>query len=300
VIKSLVNRLRDSQDRRPSDGTAPPVDPYVLATGKTAEYRLRLLHDLYKAGTRRVLAEAGVRAGMRVADVGCGVGMVTEMLAGLVGSDGRVVGIDGSAAQIDEARTRLEWCASNTTLVVADALATGLPAESFDIVYCRFLLMHLPQPERALWEMRRLLRPSGVLVCEDGDVTTAGSETHSALNAFAELFERLGPLRRVDYSIGRRLFQLVREAGFLSPEISFNQPVVARGENKRLLELSVAEAAPAIIQAGLLTHRQMELTLAEMRSAGTDSTLVALMLRMTQVWARKDGRAATSRNANQV
>ena len=57
-------------------------EPYVLATGETADYRLRLLHRLYGQGTRRVLLEAGLMQGMRVADLGCGVGMVTAMLAG--------------------------------------------------------------------------------------------------------------------------------------------------------------------------------------------------------------------------
>jgi hypothetical protein len=59
--------------------------PYVLATGEAAAYRLRILHDLYGPGTRRVLLESGLRGGMRVADLGCGVGMVTGLLAELVG-----------------------------------------------------------------------------------------------------------------------------------------------------------------------------------------------------------------------
>jgi hypothetical protein len=44
--------------------------PYVLATGPAADYRLRLLHGLYGPGTRRLLRGAGLRRGMRVADVG--------------------------------------------------------------------------------------------------------------------------------------------------------------------------------------------------------------------------------------
>jgi ubiquinone/menaquinone biosynthesis C-methylase UbiE len=119
-----------------------------------------------------------------------------------------------------------------------------LPPESFDLVYCRFLVVHVPDPEAALQEMRRLLKPNGVLVCEDCDVTTADSEPPSALSAFADFWGRLGPAKGVDYTLGRRLFQMVLMVGFLTPEIAFNQPALARGENKRLLELSVAEAGP--------------------------------------------------------
>src|SRR5262249_53173916 len=188
------------------------------------DYRLRLLHSLYGAGTRRVLLEAGLRRGMRVADLGCGVGMVTALLADLVGPEGHVFAIDASAAQLDQARQRLLGNrGARTDFVQASATNTGLPEGLFDLVYCRFLLIHLPEPERALQEMRALLRPNGILVCEEGDLTSAGSEPPSMLGAFAEIYARLGPKRRVDYTLGRRLFQMVQAAGFKAPEITFNQ-----------------------------------------------------------------------------
>jgi SAM-dependent methyltransferase len=162
-----------------------------------------------------------------------------------------------------------------------------LPPASFDLVYCRFLLIHLPEPERALREMGALLKPNGILVCEDGDLTSAGSQPPSALDAFADLWGRLGPARGVDYTLGRRLFQLVQAAGFPAPEISFNQPVRARGKSKRFLELSVAEAGPAFVEAGLITAEELERTLAEMRRLSTDEAVLAVMPRLAQVWARK-------------
>jgi SAM-dependent methyltransferase len=261
--------------------------PYVLATGEAAAYRLRLLHSLYGPGTRRVLLEAGLRPGMGVADLGCGVGMVTALLADLVGPRGYVVGIDASAEQLAQAHERFHARGSNTSFVKASATGTGLPPASFDLVYCRFLLIHLPEPERALQEMRSLLKPGGILVCEDGDLTASGSEPPSALGAFADLFGRLGPRRGVDYTLGRRLFHLVQAAGFPTPEITFNQPARARGEEKRLLELSVADAAAAFVGAGLITAEKLEHTLVEMRRLAADEAVLAVMPRMAQVWARK-------------
>src|SRR5262249_54278598 len=238
---------------------------YALATGEAAAHRLRILHDLYGPGTRRVLLEAGLQPGMRVADLGCGVGMVTAMLAQLVGPEGLVVCIDSSGAQLAQAREQLNGDGANVTFVQASATDVDLPAESFDMVYCRFLLIHLPDPERALREMRTLLKPNGILGCEDGDLTNCGSEPPSALNAFAALWGHLGPIKGVDYTLGRRLYHMVLAAGFPAPAITFNQPVVARGENKRLLELSVAEAGPSFVEAGLITAVELERTLIEMR-----------------------------------
>ncbi len=266
-----------------------PVAKAPLAGSPPARraHRLRILHGLYGPGSRRVLLEAGLRRGMRVADFGCGVGLVTALLAELVGPEGHVVGLDSSAAQLAQARERMPADGTNVRFALASATDSGLPPASFDLVYCRFLLLHLPEPERALREMGALLKPNGILVCEDGDLTSADSEPPSALGAFADLWGRLGPARGVDYTLGRRLFQMVQAASFAAPEITFNQPVLARGENKRFLELSVAEAGPAFMDAGLITAVQLERTLAEMCRLTADETVLAMMPRMAQVWARK-------------
>src|SRR5262245_8626549 len=267
---------------------------YVLATGDAATRRLRVLHDLYGPGARRVLLQAGLERGMRVADLGCGVGMTTGLLADLVGPTGHVVGVDASGAQIAEARTLQPPGRSNVRFVEASATRTGLPRATFDLVYCRFLLLHLPDPERALEEMHGLLRPDGILVCEDGDLTSAGSQPPSALDAFAELWRRLGPARGLDYTLGRKLFQMVLATNFAEPEITFNQPVIARGEGKRLMEWSVAEAAPAFLAAGLVTSDELAHLIVEMQRAAEDDTVLAVMPRMSQVWARKHARHASA------
>jgi SAM-dependent methyltransferase len=266
----------------------------VLATGDAAAHRLTLLHALYGPGTRLLLLDAGIRPGMRVADVGCGVGTVTALLAELVSPGGHVVGIDASPEQLAQARDRLADQASSVSFVEADAVRTGVPPGQFDLVYCRFLLMHLTEPSRALRNMAALLKAGGILVCEDGDLTSAGSEPPSALAAFADLFGRLGPVKGVDYTLGRRLYHLIRDLGFPDPEVRFNQPVRARGEEKRLLELSVVEAGHGFVDAGLITPDELKRTLDEMRRLATDEAVLAIMPRMTQVWAKRPAPRASS------
>jgi hypothetical protein len=69
--------------------------------------------------------------------------------------------------------------------------------------------------------------------------------------------------------------------------VTFNHPVRMRGEEKRLLELSVAEAAPALVEAGLITADEQEHTFVEMQRLAADETVLAVMPRLAQVWARK-------------
>jgi len=261
---------------------------YVLATGDAAANRLRILHNVYGPGARELLVRAGIQPGMKVADLGCGTGMVTQLLAELVGPSGEVVGVDFSDAQVTQARTQLPAGVTNVRFIQASATDSGLPRETFDLVYCRFLLIHLADPEAALREMRELLKPEGIFVCEDGDLTSAGSEPPSQLQEFSNLFGALGPVWGVDYTLGRRLFRLVQNANFSQIGITLNQPVFASGENKRLLELSVAEAGPSFVAAGLITDAELTETIAEMRRLNEDQTVLALMPRMSQVWARKE------------
>jgi hypothetical protein len=77
------------------------------------------------------------------------------------------------------------------------------------------------------------------------------------------------------------------DANFSELDITYNQPVVVRGESKRFLEWSVAEAGPAFVSAGLITNEELEHTLAEMQRVAEDETVLAVMPRMSQVWARK-------------
>ena len=134
--KRQSNRLLETESRaavRRRPGCPVRVEfpsvpgPYALATGESATYRLRILHQLYGPGSRRLLLEAGLRRGMRVADLGCGVGMVTALLAELVGPEGHVVGIDASAAQLAQAREWLNGSGANVRFVEASATDTGLP-----------------------------------------------------------------------------------------------------------------------------------------------------------------------------
>lgn len=260
---------------------------YVLATGDAAVNRLRILHNVYGPGTRQVLLRAGIEPGMSVADFGCGTGMITQLLAELVGPTGEVTGVDYSGAQVDQARALLPPELTNVRFVEASATDTDLPRESFDLVYSRFLFIHLTDPEAALREMRALLKPGGIQVAEDGDLSSGSSEPPSALQEFSNLFGALGPKWGVDYTLGRRLFHLVQAADFSDVEVTLNQPVFSHGENKRLMELSVAEAGPSFVAAGLITKPQLDATLAEMRRLAQDPTVLAILPRMSQVWARK-------------
>lgn len=112
--------------------------------------------------TSALLAQAALTAGERVLDVACGTGLMSFAAAQAVGATGHVVGIDLSGRMIEAARrVGREQQHPNVELLRMDAEALEFGDARFDVVLCSLGLMYLPDPERALREMRRVLRPGG-------------------------------------------------------------------------------------------------------------------------------------------
>ena len=109
-----------------------------------------------------MLDMAALRPGERVLDVACGTGLVSFRAAAAVGTEGAVVGTDISGEMVETARRGAILCElANVRFERADAEALPLAGASFDAAVCALGLMYVPDPVRALSEMRRVLRPGG-------------------------------------------------------------------------------------------------------------------------------------------
>ena len=103
------------------------------------------------------------RPGERVLDIGCGFGDTAQVLGGLVGPDGEVVGIDASARFIETARAEAEAAgAANVSFVVGDVQDAPLE-KGFDFAFSRMGTMFFANPVVALRNVRSSLVPGGRL-----------------------------------------------------------------------------------------------------------------------------------------
>jgi ubiquinone/menaquinone biosynthesis C-methylase UbiE len=109
-----------------------------------------------------LLALASPAVGEQVLDIACGTGLVSFEAARAVGPSGHVLGIDLSERMVEAAERRARDARlSNCHFSRMDAETLALPDASFDVVLCALGLMYMPDPERALREMSRVLRPGG-------------------------------------------------------------------------------------------------------------------------------------------
>jgi ubiquinone/menaquinone biosynthesis C-methylase UbiE len=268
-----------------------PHDPehYILATGGKDAKRLRLLHEVYGPGTEAMLRHAGLRPGLRVVEIGCGSGNTACWVAEQVAPTGSVLAVDVSPDQIEQARRQAESRnLRNVEFQVADAYSPRLPEGSFDLAYCRLVLMHLTRPADALAAMRALVRPGGVVVCEEMDLGCWLCDPPAeAMTRFFALNTALGERRGENFSLGASLHRLFRDAGFARPEVGANFALAVRGERKRLLGMTFAEFARELVQEGLASQEEVDHVAAGLTALADDETTLFGFPLVVQVWAER-------------
>ncbi len=155
-----------------------------LAWNVCAERYDARLTPLFAPFCQKLLAFAQLKKGQTVLDVATGSGLAAFLSASLVGPEGRVIGTDLSDTMIQLARERAyAEGLSNVEFLQMDAERLEFPSESFDAILCALGLMLFPAPDRALSEMRRVLRTGGVVA-----LSVFGSGSKVALRAFMEPF----------------------------------------------------------------------------------------------------------------
>jgi 2-polyprenyl-3-methyl-5-hydroxy-6-metoxy-1,4-benzoquinol methylase len=168
-----------------SENTSPAT--YVLGHTPAELERLAAQARLYDPFTEQFFHEAGVDAGMQVLDVGCGSGEVSFLLARLVGSGGRVVGIDNASTAVETARHRAqEQRIANVRFLVADVAELAVD-DHFDAAVGRFVLQFVPDPAEALRGVGRHVRPGGTIAFQEVD--WSGCRALPALPTFGRCLE---------------------------------------------------------------------------------------------------------------
>ena len=187
---------------------------YLHGTDAAEQTRLSLLNDLLNAACLR---EAAVRPGERILDVGAGLGQLTRGLARAAGRP--VVAVERSHEQRARADDLARAAGEGSLLEWRDGDALDLPLRAeewgtFDLCHARFILEHVPAPERVVAHLARAVRRGGrVVVCDDDHsilrVHPEPPELSAVWSAFARTYERNGN----DPYVGRRLPALLAGAG---------------------------------------------------------------------------------------
>src|SRR3954447_6605575 len=151
-----------------------------------------------------------LRPGERVVDIGSGPGFLAESMADAVGETGQVVGLDISEDLLTAARERNKR--SQLSYRHSDAIALDAPDAAFDVAVSTQVFEYVPDCERALREMHRVLRPGGraLVVATDWDSVVWRSSDNTRMQAMLTGWEAHCADPRLPRTLGPRL----RKAGF--------------------------------------------------------------------------------------
>lgn len=139
----------------------------------------------------------GIKPGFRVLEVGSGNGTYTMGIARKVGPKGKVTAIDIEPRMIDRVKQRaLKEGVANVEAKVADVFNLPFEDGTFDAVSMIAVIGEIPTPERALRELRRVLKPDGILATSelliDPDYPLASTLTHWAEEGGMQLRKQAG------------------------------------------------------------------------------------------------------------
>jgi ubiquinone/menaquinone biosynthesis C-methylase UbiE len=233
---------------------------YSLGSDDPEIARLDMQAASLDGATRLLLQAAGIRPAMRVLDLGTGLGHVALAAAELVGTEGRVVGVDSSPRLLELAAGRAS-ALPHVQFVEGD-VRTWRSDEPFDAVVGRLILFHLPDPVAVLRHHLVALRPGGLVLALDFDLGAVRAEPPLPLwtqmtTWMAAAFRSAG----ANPVIGTRLALLLAEAGVSDVQTFGVQGYWAPDDPRgpALLSGVIRSLAPSIIGAGLATAEQLGL-----------------------------------------
>jgi 2-polyprenyl-3-methyl-5-hydroxy-6-metoxy-1,4-benzoquinol methylase len=191
------------------------VSDYALKLSEAELARYRLMAEAAARAEADLWTACGVRDGAVVADVGCGPGAMSLVIADLVGPTGRVLAVDRDPTAVDAARAAVAHAgAENVAVATGEADDTGIAPGSVDVVMIRHVLAHNGGREDAIVRhATTLVRPGGYVYLVD--IEAGGLRIRPPDADFEDLdarYRRWHEQRGNDLSVGLRLAELLSAA----------------------------------------------------------------------------------------
>jgi SAM-dependent methyltransferase len=267
----------------------------IYAPGYSEEERQRLIEQagFFGGFTERLLVDAGIGPGMRVLDVGCGVGDVSLLVASLVRPEGAVLGVDSNPLALGHARERVSAMGLTNVDFVEGNIRDLAFDEPFDAAVGRLVLMYLADPAATLRRIAALLRPGGIIAFQELTLTESGltypeapllQRTGTLIN---ETFRRAG----MEMEMGLKLYPAFIAAGLPAPATRAERPIGGGPDfpGYRWMAQITRSILPLMEQLGVANAEDIDVeTLVErLREEVVGSGGVVAMPTLMGAWARK-------------
>lgn len=235
-------------------------EKYIVDIGEQGSEGLDRLDYCYNPTTKEFLLNVGVSQAKSVLDIGCGSGEMTCWIAKQLDPEVRVVAIENDINQLNAAKRNAERKSiGNIDFKLYSAYEIEKLNQTFDLVYCRFVLHHLHRSEEVIAKIFELLNPGGIFASEEGIVNFAFSYPFSP--AWGDDVLRVPPVwqdapeSERDGNIGVKMFNKMYQTGFSNLYVKIVHPVLKTRDEKKLLLLGRDESKRYFLEQG---HTEQE------------------------------------------
>jgi len=241
---------------------------YILKVGEQGKCRLELMSSFLDPLSQIFLNTIGIVEGMRVLEVGCGKGSMFAWLAEKVGRNGQVLALDSSQEQLDIAKEFVKHRGlTNVNFICSSIEDFSYHTEPFDLIYSRFLLLHIKDPHSVLCNYRKLIRSSGIIACEEPIVSETKTYPKTDIwHKGQELYMALSKNNGVDADFGLRLLSEIKRAGFKVEQASCAQAIISKQETVDYLMKAYSELKERLIEEKLLLEDEYPMIIANLNS----------------------------------
>ena len=235
------NQAKDSRD---------PVQDYVLSNGVRVQNRLQYQAAILEEWTSQFFVFVGIEPGMKVLDLGCGMGDVSLLAARLVGPTGKVIGTDRDRVILERARERAHRAGNgaNIEFICANVLEFESPSDFDAVVGRRYILLYQPDPVSAVRHAAKQVRSGGIVLFHEMDFANP-IRSYPDGRLFGRLLYGLitDTFRRAGCHVDSALHltRIFRQAGLPWPTINAEVPI--GGESGCYLYTWLAETLRSLL-----------------------------------------------------
>lgn len=243
----------------------PTAEDYLLGTDRVESDRLGVQHRLWAKQAAAIWERARVTPGSRVLDIGAGPGFASADLAQLVGPTGRVLGVEGSPAYVEQFRQRMNANGhAHASVIQGDIhkLSDLVAGErgSFDVAYARWVLCFSQNTEPIVRGVYEALAPGGRFAIQDYfgysgiKLAPKNEDFQRGIAAVASYWDESG-----DLDVMGEMPRILREAGFELESFEVTQRL-ARPSNQIWAWPTIfwPSFIPRVIESGRLSEAEGE------------------------------------------
>lgn len=267
---------------------------YVLMTGEKGEAQLDALDNTFGVESRKFLNQLKIEQRQLVADVGCGVGNLTLWMAEQVApNNGKVIGIDSSEDQIRVAQRRAkERSIKNVEFKVLPAQDLSALPQEFDLVYCRWVLIHLLDPQKVIQQMCQRLKIHGIFACEESTLNRFSVPNYEWYITVFNWINNMLAFKGCDIEIGSKIFNFITQKfKNFKPHMKLNQIVITDpaeiANYAQRIKILLTSMTPALLDFKQVSAEQIAALMQQIENATPQLGDFIAMDRMNQFWAER-------------